>query len=51
MTDDKTRPNPDDRPELAKPGQSGHEAQQKQESTSANPGPRVSPGRRPLFRS
>ncbi len=51
MTDDKTQPNPDDRPEPAKPGQSGQEAQQRQESASADPGPRVSPGRRPLFRS
>jgi hypothetical protein len=51
MTDDKTQPNPNDRPEQAKPGESGQEAQQRQESTSAKPGQRVSPGRRPLFRS
>jgi len=51
MTDDKTRPNPNDRSEQANPGESGQEAQQRQESTSTEPGQRVSPGRRPLFRS
>jgi hypothetical protein len=50
MTDDKTQPNPNDRPEQATP-ESGQEAQQRQESTSTEPGQRVSPGRRPLFRS
>jgi hypothetical protein len=48
MTDEKTQLNPNDRPEDAKPGESGQEAQQ-QESTPAEPGQRVPPGRRPLF--
>jgi hypothetical protein len=51
MTDDKTQPNPNDRPEQAKAGESGRETQQRQESTSVEPGQRTSPGRRPLFRS
>ncbi len=51
MADDKTQPNPNDPPGQAKPLESGQEAQQRQESTSAEPGQRVSPGRRPLFRS
>jgi hypothetical protein len=51
MTDDKTQPNPNDRPEQAKLGESGQEAQQRQESTAAGLRQRVSAGHRPLFHS
>jgi hypothetical protein len=51
MTDAKTQPNMNDRPEQAKPQQVGRQAQQSQVSGTAQPAQRVSPGRRPLFRT
>jgi hypothetical protein len=50
----KLQPNPNDRPEQAKPDQSGQEAQLTQASggsAAAPPRQRATPGRRPLFRS
>jgi hypothetical protein len=49
-----SQPNLNDRPEQAKPDQSGQEAPQMQAgggSATAPPGQRATPGRRPLFRS
>lgn len=55
MTDDsKIQPDSNDRPEEARPRQSGHGAQQPHADAPdapAQPGQRVTPGRRPLFRS
>jgi len=48
------QPNPNDRPEQAKPDRPGQVAQQTQASggcAAAPPGQRATPGRRPLFRS
>jgi hypothetical protein len=51
MTDDKMRPNENDRSEQAKPEQVGQQAQQSQTSAPAQPVERPAPGRRPLFRN
>jgi hypothetical protein len=53
MTDDKMQPNPNgnDRPEQAAPEEPGQQAQQGQPNKPADPGQRVAPGRRPLFRN
>jgi hypothetical protein len=51
MTDDKTQPSVNDRPEQAKPEQTGQQAQPSQANAATQPSPRVSAGRRPLFRS
>ena len=51
MTDDKMQPNVNDQPEQAKLGQVGQQAQQSQASAAAQPVPRATPGRKPLFRN
>jgi hypothetical protein len=54
MTDDKTQPDPSDRPERAKPNQSGQDAQQRHANVPDTPdqgGQPLVPGRKPLFRS
>jgi hypothetical protein len=45
------QPNPNDRPEQVKPGQSDRDVQQNETSTPIEPGQRTTPGRRPLFRN
>jgi hypothetical protein len=45
MTDDKTQPNVNDRPERIKPEQ----AEQSHAGVAAPPGQRAAPGRKPLF--
>jgi len=55
MTDDRMPlPDPSDRPEPAKPKQSGQDAEQRLVDIPGapnQPGQRATPGRRPLFRS
>jgi hypothetical protein len=51
MTDGKTQPTPNDRPQQARPEQSDREAQQDEIAAPAESGQRAVPGRRPLFRS
>lgn len=51
MTDDTMQANVNDRPEQTKREQVGQQAEQSQESAAAQPGRRVAPGRRPLFRN
>jgi hypothetical protein len=51
MTDDKTPPNENDRPEQAKPSPADQQIQQRHTSSAAQPEERPALGRRPLFRS
>jgi len=54
MTDDKTRPDPNDQSERAVPEQSSTQTQQGRAdvpSLAAQPNQRAAPGRKPLFRS
>jgi hypothetical protein len=50
MTDDNAPSAPNERPEQAKPEQTGQEVQQ-QTTKPDEPGQRPVPGRRPLFRN
>jgi hypothetical protein len=51
MTDEKTQAKESNRPEHAKPEQEREEAPQGRASGATQPGQRVTPGRRPLFRT
>jgi hypothetical protein len=50
MTDDKIRPNPDDRPEQAEPERADWKERQSRASAADESSRRATPGRRPLFR-
>lgn len=50
MTDDKIQPNVNDRHEQTKPERVGQQAHLSPIDTGVQPGQRVAPGRRPLFR-
>jgi len=51
MNNDQMQPNPSGQPEQAEPEQEGRQAQQSQAGAPTEPRQRVTPGRRPLFRS
>jgi hypothetical protein len=51
MTDDKMESNANDRGEQEKPEQVRQQIQQNQAGAAPRPDQRVTPGRRPLFRS